>query len=282
MNWRDRCWASRGTGPVTVPTERCGGGEFLLATLQSFTRAATLRPFRLPGGARAIREPRRCALALLYEIFGAAAVRRREIPAVAAFSDSELPVIARMLEHGVNSPVTTSVGRLFDAVASLTGLRHRTSFEGQAAMELEFAIDPEAGDSALPFVLRKSGDLLIVDWEPLVLEILQARQGGATIGTLARSFHNTLAEAVVAVALRIAQPRVVLTGGCFQNKYLTERVVRRLEAEGFRPYWHQRVPPNDGGIALGQAAAAASSRPMECSASAASAPLSGALLIGRH
>ncbi|MBI2951084.1 hypothetical protein HYY27_03270 [bacterium] len=98
-----------------------------------------------------------------------------------------------------------------------------------------------------------------MDWAPTVRAILDDARRGTPVGEISARFHNALAEAIVAVARRIGEGQVVLTGGCFQNRYLTERAVRRLKDEGFRPYWHQRVPPNDGGIALGQAVAAARS-----------------------
>jgi hydrogenase maturation protein HypF len=180
-----------------------------------------------------------------------------------------------MLAKQLNSPVTTSMGRLFDAVASLVNLRQRIRFEGQAAMELEFALEGIQTDEAylLPIAdcrlpietVGQDPDIssyltphasLILDWSPMIEAILSDAQNGVAVGKISAKFHHALAVAVVAVAKRIGEPRVVLSGGCFQNRYLTERTVRRLQAEGFRPYWHQRVPPNDGGISMGQVIAA--------------------------
>lgn len=235
------------------------GGEFLSvpAKLLSFHRAAHLRTFRLPGGARAVREPRRSAIGLLYEVFGEAALAMDEVTPVKAFTAAERRVLGGMLARGLSSPVTSSAGRLFDAVAALLSIRQRASFEGQAAMELEFALEGVARDDYYELELIRNGDVLVVDWEPLIREILAELRVDTPIGEISARFHNTLAEAIVAVARSIGENKVVLTGGCFQNKYLTERAVRRLRDEGFRPYWHQRVPPNDGGISLGQVAAAA-------------------------
>jgi hydrogenase maturation protein HypF len=161
-----------------------------------------------------------------------------------------------MLERGINAPFTSSAGRLFDAVASLTGLRQVMRFEGQAAMELEFerasASTNETYD--LPLILRRSP--IVLDWAPMVEEVLSDARGGVSPGEISAKFHNALVEAIVRVAIQIDCPRVALSGGCFQNRYLTERAVRRLRSEGFQPFWHQRVPPNDGGIALGQVVAA--------------------------
>ena len=139
------------------------------------------------------------------------------------------------------------------------------SYEGQAAMELEFAIGPLRTDESYPFRLAEIRDrgpggtppAITVDWEPLLLALREDAREQIPLASISIKFHNTLVEALVEVARRVSEPRVVLTGGCFQNKYLLERAVRRLESEGFKPYWHQRIPPNDGGIALGQIVAAA-------------------------
>jgi hydrogenase maturation protein HypF len=226
------------------------GGEFLHVTEAGCRRVAHLRPFLLPGNERAVREPRRVALALLYEIFAGQAIVA-DTAAVRAFSPAELATLRTMMDRQLNSPLTSSVGRLFDAFASLLGLRHLASFEGQAAMELEFAIAAPTEES-LPFASREVDGRLVLDWEPAVQAVLAA----PTTPDLAGRFHNMLVEMAVAVAARIGERNVVLSGGCFQNRYLSERMVARLRAAGHRPYWHQRVPPNDGGIALGQIVAA--------------------------
>jgi len=237
------------------------GGEFLVARDGRFDRVASWRPFRLPGSEAAIREPRRTAFGLLYEHLGAGVVARDDLAPVAAFRDAERHVLVRMLASGVNSPVTTSAGRLFDAAASLCGLNQRTSFEGQAAMAMEFAVDPRA-DGAYPVhvVDGRAADAappFVLDWHPLLECLLADVQRAVAVGTIAARFHASLADAIVEIAARVGLPRIVLSGGCFQNRLLTERVVERLRNSGFRPYWHQRVPANDGGIALGQAAIAA-------------------------
>lgn len=228
------------------------GGEFLRVTDGSFERVAHLRPFLLPGNAKAVREPRRVALSLLYEIFGEAAFGLTG-PTTRAFSDAELTALRPVLQRRLNAPVTTSVGRLFDAFASLLDLRHVASFEGQAAMALEFALDDARVDNAYPYATRGEGGCTILDWEPMVRALLCQTEDPRAASA---RFHNTLVDMAVEVAQRIGEPRVVLSGGCFQNRYLTERMVSRLRARGFRPYWHQRVPPNDGGISLGQIMAA--------------------------
>ena len=245
------------------------GGEFLRATATGFIRVACLRPFRLPGGERAVREPRRSALGLLAARGGDALDRwLRRAPGV--FGTEELRVLRQATARGLNAPVTSSMGRLIDAVTSLVGLRHVTRYEGQSAMQLEqviaqgvtdaYPFDLVPPDSAwLPGAWRPPA--LVVDWAPLVDALLDDCDRGASTGVMAARLHNACAEMVVRVALAVGEPRVLLTGGCFQNRYLTERVADRLEAVGLRPYWHQRLPPNDGGISAGQVAAWLRARP---------------------
>jgi hydrogenase maturation protein HypF len=232
------------------------GGEFLLTTDTSFERIATFRSFRLPGGEKAIKEPRRVALGILYEIFGEDIFHLNDLISVKAFTTAELDVLKQMFIKNVNMPVTTSAGRLFDAVASLIGLRQIVNYEGQAAIELEFLIQSVKSEECYLFGIDKASKVTIVDWRSIFEGILTDMKNQISQSIISAKFHNTLVEIIVAVATKIKQNRVVLSGGCFQNKYLTEQTVKRLREEGFRPYWHQRIPPNDGGIALGQAYAA--------------------------
>jgi hydrogenase maturation protein HypF len=244
------------------------GGEFLLTTKTSFERVATFRPFRLPGGEKAIKEPRRTALGMLYELFGNDVFHRQDLPTLHAFTPAELELINQVLLKRVNTPITTSVGRIFDAVASLIGLQQRVNYEGQAAMELEFLTAQSKTKESYTFTIddgrmliekpivklenENQISLTIIGWSPFINGILEDVHHNTISPIIATKFHNTLVEIIIAVAKKIGQPRVVLSGGCFQNRYLTERAVKRLQEEKFRPYWHQRVPPNDGGIALGQ------------------------------
>src|ERR1039457_6633685 len=243
-----------GTGYGTDGT--IWGGEFFLVTQKKVERVAHLRPFRLPGGDKAVKEPRRAALGLLYELYGEAAFEMNHLPPLREMPPVEMITLKGMLQRRFNSPSTSSVGRLFDVVASLINLRHRMAFEGQPAMELEFALDGFVTEKfyKLPLVIRHPS--LILDWSLMINSILADVNGGVSVAEISAKFHNALAEAVVEIARRFDQPRVALSGGCFQNRYLTERIVKRLRAEKFLPYWHQRVPPNDGGIALGQIFAA--------------------------
>lgn len=229
------------------------GGEFLLARNDgSFERVAHLRQFRLPGGDQAVKEPRRSALGILHEIFGEKLWDEDGIRS--AFLANELSILRTMVEKNINAPLTSSAGRLFDAVSALIGLRQRARFEGQAAMELEFIADGDLRE-AYPFDLRE-GTSMVIDWEPTIRAVLSDTKREVLRGAISGKFHNMLVQAIVAVARRIGEPNVVLSGGCFQNRLLLERAVERLRQEDFSPVWHQRLPPNDGGIAFGQAVVA--------------------------
>jgi hydrogenase maturation protein HypF len=232
------------------------GGEFFFVAKNSVERVAHFRPFQLPGGDAAVKEPRRGALGLLYEMFGESVFDRKELLPVAAFSPIELAVLKGMLLRKLNSPLCCSIGRLFDAVASLVNLRQQIRFEGQAATELEFALEGIETDERYDLPLITHHPSFILDWSEMIETILADVKRGVSTGRVSAKFHNALAETVVTVARRFGEPRVALSGGCFQNRYLTERIVTRLREEKFQPYWHQRVPPNDGGIALGQIVAA--------------------------
>ena len=166
-----------------------------------------------------------------------------------------------MLTKGINSPLTSSAGRLFDAVASITGLRQVLRFEGQAAMELEFALEGFETDESYIIEFVKPDDSRgnvpgILDWGPMLEEMKDDIRRRMPVGVISTKFHNSLAGSIAAVARHFNIERVVLSGGCFQNKYLVERSIFLLREKDRQPYWHQRIPPNDGGIALGQIIAA--------------------------
>jgi hydrogenase maturation protein HypF len=237
------------------------GSEFLHVTETSFQRVAHLRTFRLPGGDLAVKEPRRAALGLLYEHFGEQLFEMRSLASLQAFSEQELNLLKIALRHHLNAPITSSVGRLFDAIASILNLRQRSQFEGQAAMELEFALEGVETDEYYPFevlesILARDGSAIAIDWAATLQGVLKDRERLQSVPVISAKFHNTLVEMIVAMAQRVKEQQVVLTGGCFQNKYLLEKAIARLQAEQFCPYWHQQIPPNDGGIALGQIVAA--------------------------
>ena len=231
------------------------GGEFLLGDAAGYTRVAHLRPFRLPGGDAAVHEPRRVAFALLWELMGEEALTRDDLAPVRALTEQERAVLAQMLRRDFRSPVTTSAGRLFDGVAALVGLHQTITFEGQAAMALEYAADPyEQAAYPLPLI---GADPIVLDWKPLLAALLADLRDGASTAIMSGRFHNTLVETSVAVAKAIGESQIALSGGCFQNRRLTERTAERLEQEGFTVLLHRQVPPNDGAVSLGQLVVAA-------------------------
>lgn len=226
------------------------GGEFLLINRQGFERYAHFAPFSLPGGHKAIQEPRRAALGLLYEIFGSSVFERKDPP----FSAQELKLLQSALSRQLNCPRTTSVGRLFDAVASLLGLCHINHYEGQAAMALEMSAASNASDRHYDFHIKHE-TAIVIDWK-ITLEQLLDDIPHSPVELIACKFHNTLAEIILALALQAGQRTIILSGGCFQNAYLTANAAKRLKSSGFEVYCHEKIPPNDGGLALGQLYAA--------------------------
>ncbi len=250
------------------------GGEFFHITDESIRRVSCFKPFPLPGGDKAIHEPRRSALGLLFQHFGDAAFARPEIKR--AFSEQELAILQSMLTKKINCPITSSCGRIFDAVAALIGIRQICNFEGQAAMGLEFLINESLTQESYSFEciapdnqnstssLQETSDNdynlnleTILDWSPLLEALLNDIETGIEESRISLKFHNAMAKAILTIANQIGESQVVLSGGCFQNKVLTECAIEQLQQNGFKPYWHRRVPPNDGGLSLGQIAATA-------------------------
>ncbi|MHB9107850.1 MAG: carbamoyltransferase HypF [Armatimonadota bacterium] len=228
------------------------GGEFLVADFLDFRRAARLAPFPLAGGEAAIRRPGRIAQGLLPEAI------------IPGFSDAEAGVVRAQITRGLNAPHTSSMGRLFDAVSALLGVCTEVTYEGQAAMELETVADREA-DRIYPYRIER-GERLEVDARPLLAALLADLQAGEQTGILAARFHATVAAFTTDVCAQIRSDTglntVALSGGVFQNVRLLGMLLGRLSAAGFQVVYHHAVPPNDGGLALGQAAVAA--RRLQC------------------
>jgi hydrogenase maturation protein HypF len=222
------------------------GGEFLLTSYGEFERVAHFRTFPLLGGDKAIKEPRRVALGLLLELFGEEAISLK-LPTIEAFERDEMEILLKAYKKGIGASLTSSAGRLFDAVASILGVRQKITYEGQAAMELEFSSE-EGVNSHYPFDIVER-EKIEIDWGPIINAIIEDNE---PVPLKAAKFHNTLSEIILTVAEKIGEKRILLSGGVFQNKLLTEKTVEKLEEKGFMVYTHQRVPPNDGGISLGQ------------------------------
>jgi hydrogenase maturation protein HypF len=244
-----------GTGYGTDGT--IWGGEFLIADLTSFERAGFLEPVPLPGGAAAIRQPWRMAASYLAASYpdgppGEPAVRHR--------NQGQWNAILAMAERGINSPLTSSAGRLFDAAAALLGVRDTVNYEGQAAIELEQLADPAEPGGYAASISYHAGALRVTGAD-LIRAAADDLVAGTDLPVIAGRFHNGVAAAIVSVCSGLRQQSglgvVALSGGVFQNQLLTRQVVAGLEREKIRVLLHSRVPCNDGGISLGQVAVAA-------------------------
>jgi hydrogenase maturation protein HypF len=234
------------------------GGEFLVGDYHGFRRVAHLRYVGMPGGDQAIREPWRMAVAHLADAQAQGPLLHRRLPPGA------LRAVRRMLERHFHAPPTSSVGRLFDAVAALAGVRDRVSYEGQAAMELEWLATGVVaeGDYPLDLIEAREGEpTFLIDTRPLIHAVAQDATDGIEPAVIARRFHSTMVELIAAVCDRLRKETgltaVVLSGGVFMNALLTREACTRLQEDGFRVHRHERVPPNDGGLSLGQLAMAA-------------------------
>jgi hydrogenase maturation protein HypF len=235
------------------------GGEFFEGSIEKgFERRGHLEYAPLPGGSAAIRQPWRMALAQLVTLYGEDEVLKLPLAVVRQVGARNTRLVARLVERGLNTPPTSSAGRLFDAVAALAGVpgTERTTYEGQAAVELELAADGQA-NRGYPFRMRPENEGWIVETREIIRGVVDDLLAGTTTGEISARFHRTMAEVVVAGCEEVREAggttAVALSGGTFQNMLLLEQLVRLLEERGFEVYWHRRVPANDGGLALGQA-----------------------------
>src|ERR687898_1588484 len=235
------------------------GGEFLEGSVaKGFARRAHLEYAPMPGGAAAIRQPWRMALAQLIALYGEEEVSKLPLAMVREAGETNVRLVARLVEHGLNPPPTSSAGRLFDAVAALVGVpgSRRTTYEGQAAVELELAANGPA-DRGYPFRLRPEREGWVVETSGIIAGVVEDLLAGRSAGAVSSSFHRTMAEVVVAGCEEIRGARgasaVALSGGTFQNLLLLGQVLELLAGRGFTVYRHRRVPANDGGLSLGQA-----------------------------
>ena len=241
------------------------GGEALIAGYEDFERVAHFECVPLPGGAAAIREPWRMAVSYLAHHFGREFLNLN-IPFVRELNRPKVDLLLRMMDQGVNSPLTSSCGRLFDAVAALAGIRQEVNYEAQAAIELEMAMaSSETASSekatAYPMKLLPEDDHWIVGTRPLFEALLDDLGRNLPVGAISRRFHNGLVEGFVELATllreKTALNRVCLSGGTFHNVYLSERLEARLSEAGFEVFAQKEVPSGDGGLSLGQAVVAA-------------------------
>jgi hydrogenase maturation protein HypF len=227
------------------------GGEFLLASASSFSRVGCLRPFRLPGGEAAIREPWRVAAAIVRQVLGDNDLRELPLDWISGRTRDIRP----LLEHETFAPATTSAGRLFDGIAALVLEIQRADFEGAPAMLLEAAVDPgDAVSYRIPLTGGIDGTPIELDWRPLLRELLADLARDVPRAAIAMRFHRGLAAGVAAMCRRFRQNPVVLCGGVFQNRVLCELIVEEVSNSGQELGLPGRIPPNDGGLAAGQLA----------------------------
>jgi hydrogenase maturation protein HypF len=236
------------------------GGEFLIANATQFQRFGHLQYFVLPGGEKAIHEPWRIGVSLLRKAYGQAwpelASRLKFAP-----DQTNFELLDKIMETRLNSPLSSGMGRLFDGVAAIMGLRRKVSFEGQVAMELE--AKAQLSGVVLPFdILRNSDDSYILNVSAAIRAIVENIFSGKSVEEIASAFHATLTAAFAAMSIKMRKltgiNRVALSGGCFQNRLLLEGTVTELKKKDFEVYYHSQVPANDGGVSLGQAVIAGS------------------------
>jgi hydrogenase maturation protein HypF len=246
-------FALDGTGYGT--DDHIWGGEVLIADYENFERAAHFEYIPLPGAAGAIREPWRTAVSYLFRHFGRDFLKL-EIPFVKALDINKTELLLRMIEQKINSPLTSSCGRLFDGVAALVGVRQAVNYEAQAAIELEMAIDGQ-GDDAYPLSIGRDSVPWIISTRPLFEAIVGDLRGGVPLGAMSRRFHNGLVNTFVEIAEGLRSKtglnRICLSGGTFHNVYLSGKLERSLASHNFEVLTQREVPAGDGGLSLGQA-----------------------------
>jgi len=241
--------------------ETIWGGEFLRVEYAQYRRIASLICFPMPGGEAAIRHPHRLALGALFTALGDDIFHRYPVKDILKMSDQEVAMIRNMLERRIRCPMTSSAGRLFDAVSALLGLCHEVTFEGQAAMYLE---DVAGEDGALderiyPFRFCpntvSSGKMTSIDWRPMLRIIVEDILAGRPASEIASAFHTAIVRMILAVADEAGLNEVALGGGCFQNARLLTQTVEVLKGKGYAVFWPEKLPPNDGALAVGQVVA---------------------------
>ena len=227
------------------------GGEFLIGDFLNYQRAAYIDYFQLPGGDKAVKEPYRIALGILTQIYGEQ-VKELPIKIISERNNFELDVLIKMIQKGINSPLTSSMGRLFDAVSALLGVRETVQYEGQAAIELEQAIDiNNSSNPLLSYEIVASNGIRKIDIKPMFKELVSLiLKNKYTKGELSYRFHYTMVQMITETCKQIRQEtginKLVLSGGVFLNKFLLVETYKSLKACKFEVYMHKQVPTNDG------------------------------------
>jgi hydrogenase maturation protein HypF len=236
------------------------GGEFMVADYQQFSRMGHLEYLPLVGGATAIKKPYRIAIGYLQALFKGVEIKS-DLPCLSGVGSIEVDVIRKQIDNRINAPLTSSCGRLFDAVSALIGVRSEIEYEGQAAIELEMLAYNEIGEADYyPFFIARHDGLHIIKLQDLFAAIICDLQDGITQSRISARFHNTIARIVKEMCIIISEgtgiKQVVLSGGVFQNRIIMVKTVKVLQDSGFAVFNHRQVPCNDGGISLGQVAIA--------------------------
>ena len=230
------------------------GGEFLIADLHEYQRVGHLLPFPLPGGDKAARDCRRSLLGALYTAANENSTELNKLYPPDLLNSGEKILLLSMLQKNLNSIQTSSVGRLFDAAASLLNIGQANRFEGEAAMTLQFAAEQSTNLQAITLPTIDQDNKLLIDWRPLLIHLSEGLRNGQNVNDLARLFHQTLVKALADFSAKFSAYPVVLSGGCFQNRLLLTAAVDALRKKNIKVYWPALVPANDGGVAFGQAA----------------------------
>jgi hydrogenase maturation protein HypF len=231
------------------------GGEVLVVENHQFERVGHFSYLSLPGGSAAIKEPWRMAVSALYAAYGVD-FQKMEVPFLEGIPGDRVNVLVQMIDKSVNTPLTSSCGRLFDAVAAMAGVRNTVAYEGQAAIELE-ALAERDMTRVYPFQIEEKDGVLQFLTESIIKSVLEDVQAGCSAGLISATFHNTLVALFLDICLRTRAShnlkQVVMSGGCLQNARLLVQLTRVLESEGFEVYTQSKIPSNDGGLSLGQA-----------------------------
>ncbi|MCD6361645.1 MAG: carbamoyltransferase HypF [Armatimonadetes bacterium] len=234
------------------------GGEFLIASCSEFARVGHLKYFPLPGGDKAIEHPPRSAYSYLYKILGKEKLDKLELPFLSALPEKMKKNLAIMIERGINSPLTSSLGRLFDVASSILGICQKNTYEGQAPVMLE-NVASENENASYDFDIVKQADEFIIDPSEILKGMIHDIQKGISTSKTSARFHNSVAEFLKKGAITVRNKtginKVALSGGVFQNNYLLNGLFRLLKREGFEVLFHKTLPPNDGCISFGQAVA---------------------------
>ena len=236
------------------------GSEFLVADYSDYERVGHLENIPLPGGEKAIREPWRIGAVYLHRVFGEEFLEM-PLPVLEHLDQKKWNLLRQMISQGVNTPYACGMGRLFDAVSSIIGVRELIHYEGQAAIELEMVIEGDPHGEVYPFDISERGGGLVIDPRPLIRGVVEDFTSGRSRSFIAKRFHNSVTQMIIDLCTRIGEERnihtVILSGGVFQNMYLLSASVKSLKRRGFTVVHHRRIPPGDGGISAGQAVIAA-------------------------